>query len=790
MLCTPCAAQELVKRLDRRFPSEYCPIDNESFDLTFTAATDRVKVKIEADNFAGATWLEQKLDNLTIVPNSVFLGNRVLTPGWSACYLKPAPQNYQGYNFTAAGTPENFLDLFDANAAAFDLTNFGWWDNAFNASAPRNPASGSDRSGGALALGRQEDGAVVASTDFSVTGLTPGTLYVLTGWWSTQTLNSLTFTFNLNPCKDTDADGVTDCASDCNDHDAKIKPGAAEVCDGRDNDCNGSIDDAAVCVRTCTTLTKLGGDFRVTTAVFDSSAASIAWNGIDYGILWKDSRNGNQEIFFTHMTPGGTKVGGDVLVSGSCGDCVNPRLVWAGSEYGAVWSQGGQIQFRRLDRSGAPVGTAPPPLIDPAGSDADEPDIVWTGSEYGVAWQQFVGPLQIRFARLDRLGNRVSRIMPVTEDTSFNGNNWPRLAWGAGTYALVWQGNDGSQPEVFFRRIDQRQGMLSTLQMTNHNFVIQRPQIVWSGTEWGVAWQDHRTFTEIYFQRVSAAGDEVGAELRVTTATGNSNEPSLAWTGSEYGVVWADFRSGDQELWFARISAAGAKIGSDLRLTSAAGTSGFPSLAWGGGKYAVAWNDDQFEGEKEIAFLRLGCACADVDGDGSTSCVECDDGHATVFPGASQICDGLNNDCNDVNWPLLTGTTEVDGDGDGFTLCTGDCNDGNAAIWATPGDVRFLLMSHNKATGVSTVSWSAPASPGATSLLYDTLRSPLPSNFTSSAVCVETNDGPNMTATDSTTPSSGSTLHYLTRAENTCPSGQGVLGRNKAGTPTPGRTCP
>ena len=772
-------AQDFTKRLDRRFPSSYCPIDNDSFDLTFTATTDRVKIKIEADNFAGSTWLAQRLDNVTIVPNSVFLTHRVLTTGFSACYLAPGPANYQGYNFTAAGTPENFLDLFPTfdpeTAVTWDLTNYGWWDNVppFNASAPNDPAASPplDRTGGALALGHEEDGAVIASTDFTVTGLTPGTLYVLTGWWSTEDLNSLTFTFSTNPCKDVDADGVTDCAGDCNDFDPKVKPGAVEVCDGRDNNCNGSIDDAAACVRTCTSLAKLGGDVRVTTAVFDSSVPSIAWNGIDYGILWKDSRNGDQEIFFTHMSAAGTKIGGDVSVSGTCGDCVNPRLVWAGTEYGAVWSQGEAIQFRRIDRAGATIGTAPPPLIDPAGSGADEPDLVWTGSEYGVAWQQFVGPLQIRFARLDRLGNRVSQIMPVTADTIFLSNAWPRVAWGAGKYAVVWEGNDGGQPEAFFRRIGQRQGLLPTLQITNHNQVIQRPQVVWSGTEWGVAWQDHRTFTEIYFQRVSAAGMKAGAELRVTNATGVSNNPSLAWTGSEYGVVWDDSRTGDQELWFARISSAAVKLGADLQLTSVAGTSSLPSLAWGGGKYAVAWNDDQFGGEEEIAFLRLGCSCADVDGDGATSCVDCDDTHATVFSGATQICDGLNNDCSDVNWPLLTGTTEADSDGDGFTLCTGDCNDGNGAIWATPGDVRSLLMSHNKGTGVSTISWTPPLSPGATSIVYDTLRSPIASNFTSAATCVETNDGANTTATDATTPSPGSTLFYLTRAGGRMPVG-------------------
>lgn len=44
---------------------------------------------------------------------------------------------------------------------------------------------------------------------------------------------------------DDDGDGVSECFGDCNDTDAGIRPGAAEICDGLDNDCSGVVDDAA-----------------------------------------------------------------------------------------------------------------------------------------------------------------------------------------------------------------------------------------------------------------------------------------------------------------------------------------------------------------------------------------------------------------------------------------------------------------------------------------------------------------------------------------------------------------
>ena len=44
------------------------------------------------------------------------------------------------------------------------------------------------------------------------------------------------------PCVDGDGDGYRDC-EDCDDSEAAIHPGAAEACDGLDNDCNGEVDD-------------------------------------------------------------------------------------------------------------------------------------------------------------------------------------------------------------------------------------------------------------------------------------------------------------------------------------------------------------------------------------------------------------------------------------------------------------------------------------------------------------------------------------------------------------------
>ncbi len=61
---------------------------------------------------------------------------------------------------------------------------------------------------------------------------------------------------------------------------------------------------------------------------------------------------------------------------------------------------------------------------------------------------------------------------------------------------------------------------------------------------------------------------------------------------------------------------------------------------------------------------------ADLDGDGYSICTgDCDDSHYLLYPGANEVCDGLDNDCDPAT------DENVDDDGDGYSECDEDCDD-------------------------------------------------------------------------------------------------------------------
>jgi hypothetical protein len=223
--------------------------------------------------------------------------------------------------------------------------------------------------------------------------------------------------------KDMDGDGYTDgttqvgctapsgyvlsaTSGDCNDNDPNINPARTEICDSKDNNCNGQIDEGNVCAPASTFAKTIGGsDYDAASSIIQSSdggyvvaggTGSFGAGGYDFYVVKLDS-SGN--VIWTKTIGGGSSDWAASITQSSDGGYVVAGRTYS---FGAGWFD---FYVVKLDSSGNVIWTK-----TIGGSVTDQASSIIQSSDGGYVvagrtWSFGAGGYDFYVVKLDSGGN-------------------------------------------------------------------------------------------------------------------------------------------------------------------------------------------------------------------------------------------------------------------------------------------------------------------------------------------------------------------------------------------------
>jgi len=302
---------------------------------------------------------------------------------------------------------------------------------------------------------------------------------------------------------------------------------------------------------------------------------------------------------------------------------------------------------------------------------------VWTGSRM-LVW----GGVDASGISLNTGGKYDPSTNTWTGMTTVNAAS-PRSLHSAvwtGSRMIVWGGKDSSNNLDTGGLYDPVADSWSATSAANAPFRRYLHSAVWTGSEM-IVWGGNDTIAgSLYTGGRYNPASSTWTPISTVGAPLSRAEHTAIWTGSEM-VVWGGSLTNPLFTSTNALRSGGGRYNPATDTWKGLPLAGSPSTRKGHtaiwtGTHMIVWGGTHSGQERSGGRLRFDVLPdVDADQDGFTSCSgDCNDSDPAVHPGAVETCNGIDDDC------AVAVDNGFDQDGDGFTSCGGDCNDANPGV--------------------------------------------------------------------------------------------------------------
>ena len=317
---------------------------------------------------------------------------------------------------------------------------------------------------------------------------------------------------------------------------------------------------------------------------------SIASDGTSYLVTAEDQRLGEQDLYATQVSAGGSVLNAGV----SLGRGNEPAIASNGTAFFAVWTYLDDIVGRRVSAAGAAVDPADF-LVSKSANRQRNPAVAFDGTNYLVVWEDLRSGGDLYGARVSPTGTMLDGSGFVISAAA-GGQLNPVVGFDGTNYLVVWQDNRSGASDIYGARVSTGGTVLdgAGIAISTAASSQQDPAMVFAGTSYLVAWSDFRNGqSDVYASLVSTAGVVLSPlGTSVSGGTGTQTLPAVAFDGTNSLVVWQDPRAGNLDIFGARVNQTGVVLDAAGKQIT---TSGFqqlnPAVAFDGTRYLVVWQD-------------------------------------------------------------------------------------------------------------------------------------------------------------------------------------------------------
>ncbi len=247
-----------------------------------------------------------------------------------------------------------------------------------------------------------------------------------------------------------------------------------------------------------------GTDTRLTNATSSSMFPSVAVTGSVVHVVWMDGRDGNDEIYYKYSSDAGVSWGSDTRLTNNTANSDYPSIAVSGSLISVVWEDtrngNDEIYYKRSTDGGVTWGADT--RLTSNSADSWYPSVAESGTVVYVVWlDRRDGNNEIYYKCSTDGGMNWE---PDTRLTNNTANSYlPSIAVSGSLVHVVWEDYRDDDSEIYYKcSTDGGLTWGADTRLTNYTGLSKYSSIAVSGSLVHVVWEDTRDGNyEIYYKR-------------------------------------------------------------------------------------------------------------------------------------------------------------------------------------------------------------------------------------------------------------------------------------------------